>query len=481
MHGKRNILNVIMTCCIVVTTLLPASMSYAQITDVSDSLFSIVVPSAMARDIDMGNVLLGASRDSVLSDFCVNTGVVDIRIDALYADGAQAADFAIVSGRAPFRVPRGGGHAVGFSFTPTAAGVRSAQLVMITQVDTQRYVIRGMGVEPSIAVEAGMIDFGVVPVGGRRDSTLDIMLRNLSAAALRVSDVEAGGPDLQQFSIVSGNAPFILPPLAVHAMTLRFAPRRGGRSSGSLLFTVDGLADRPVARLFGEGRQVQAAAVISVDEHAARAGDIVSIPLRLASQENLLLSGAQYLYTELHLDASLLVPFAATPKGEIRDGYRVIALDDIPMLLAEGGVLHSLDFVATLGSVTETPLLLMNSAARGGNVELTEISGHFRLLDICDEGGERLFSSEGMFRLLPNQPNPFNSQTILRFELIESVHTTLDLLDVAGRVVATPYSGFSRAGLHQLRFDASALPTGMYMLRLRAGALQTHRLLHVLK
>jgi hypothetical protein len=461
--------------------LLVAAPSRAQLSDESDNVFSIVVPSAMARDVGMGQVVLGGARDTLLPDFVRNTGVVDIRIDSLYLEGVQAADFAITAGRAPYRIARGAVHTAGFSFAPRAAGPRSATIVLITQVDTQRYTIHGVGVEPMIALEAGMIDFGVVPVGGRRDSTLDVLLRNLSAAPVTVLGSGQGGPDTDQFSVLSGGAPFTLPPMGTHAMTLRFAPRRGGRSSGSLVFEVENSSQPPVAQLFGEGRSVAATATISAGVVSAGAGELVSLPLRLSRQDNVLLSGATSLYTELSFDASLLVPTGATPRGEVNNGTRSITLENLPLLAGADSIIAVLDFLATLGTAEETVLELRNSAARGGDVALTEEPGRFRLTGICEEGGDRFFATEGRFRILPNQPNPFNSETVLRFEIIETVHTRLELYDMSGRLVAVPYRGVLNAGQHALPFSAGSLPSGMYTLRLQSGDLVARSFLHVLK
>ncbi|MCZ7555979.1 MAG: choice-of-anchor D domain-containing protein [Bacteroidia bacterium] len=466
---------------VLIMLLLSLTPAHAQLSDESDAVFSIVVPSAAAREVDMGTVVVGSARDTLLQDFVTNTSVVAIRIDSLYIEGAQAGDFAITAGRAPYRLARSAAQATGFSFAPRVAGMRSATIVLITQVDTQRYVIRGVGVEPMIALEAGMIDFGIVPVGGKRDSTLNVLLRNLSAAPVTVLGSEQGGPDTEQFSVLSGGAPFTLPPLGMHAMTLRFAPRRGGRSSGSLVFEVENSAQRPVAQLFGEGRSVAASATISAGTVTARAGDIVRMPLRLSKHENLLLSGATTLYTELCFDASLLVPTGATPHGEVRDGTRHIALDNLPLLAGADSIVAVLDFVATLGSREETVLELRNSVARGGDVALTEEPGQFRLTGICEEGGDRLFTAEGRFRILPNQPNPFNGETILRFELIESAPVQLDIIDAAGRVLAEVYRGDLRAGSHAIAFSSRSLPSGVCWIRLRGGALSAVRPMVVLK
>jgi mannan endo-1,4-beta-mannosidase len=66
-------------------------------------------------------------------------------------------------------------------------------------------------------------------------------------------------------------------------------------------------------------------------------------------------------------------------------------------------------------------------------------------------------------------PNPFSSESALRFTLAHPAHATLKLYDVLGRELATLAGGDFQAGEHFARIDGSALPTGTYYCRLEAG------------
>ncbi|RJP78108.1 MAG: T9SS C-terminal target domain-containing protein [Candidatus Zixiibacteriota bacterium] len=66
-------------------------------------------------------------------------------------------------------------------------------------------------------------------------------------------------------------------------------------------------------------------------------------------------------------------------------------------------------------------------------------------------------------------PNPFNPQTVARYELREASHVRLRVYDTAGRVVATLVDGWKVAGVHEVTFDGTGLASGVYLVRLQAG------------
>ncbi len=464
-----------------VLAFIPVHCARAQVQDQSDAVFSIVIPSASAKDVDMGRITVGTVKDSLLRGFVRNTGRAAIRLDSIFLEGNDAPVFDVTGGLPPVRLAQSAAHDVAFSFEPTRAGRFAATITLFTQVDTQRYAIRGEAVAPQIAVDAAMIDFGAVPVGSRRDSLVDVVLRNLTAGPVTVRGADLAGPDTTQFRIVAPGPPFVIPPLGTLAMTLRFAPRHAGRSSGSIAFTVDGVPDPAIALLFGEGIGVTAEAVISTDTLRAAAGEIIRIPIRLRDQARLQLSGATSLHTQLRYRASLLVPIGATPAGQLEGDARVIPLPALPLLPLYDDVIAEFDFLAVLGDEEHTVLQLEKSAAVGGEVLLREEAGHFTLTDICREGGTRLFDAGTRIGLQPNHPNPFNSETVIRFDVIERARATLRIRDMNGRVLSTLFDGEAAPGSYTVRFDAGDLPSGLYVYELRSGVHILRRVMSLLK
>jgi hypothetical protein len=77
--------------------------------------------------------------------------------------------------------------------------------------------------------------------------------------------------------------------------------------------------------------------------------------------------------------------------------------------------------------------------------------------------------------LLPNFPNPFNPVTEVRWSLAERGRAAVSVFDARGRRVAVLADGILAAGPHRAAFDAAGLPSGIYVCRLRAGAVRESR------
>lgn len=70
------------------------------------------------------------------------------------------------------------------------------------------------------------------------------------------------------------------------------------------------------------------------------------------------------------------------------------------------------------------------------------------------------------FELQQNYPNPFNPSTNINFSLNQDGNVKLVVFNSIGQEVATILNGFLPSGKHNLKFDASNLPTGVYIYRL---------------
>jgi hypothetical protein len=80
-----------------------------------------------------------------------------------------------------------------------------------------------------------------------------------------------------------------------------------------------------------------------------------------------------------------------------------------------------------------------------------------------------------------NYPNPFNPVTTIRLALPEAGHVRLVVYDVMGREVARLLDQPMDAGPHEATWDASGLPSGVYVYRLSSGAFSETKMMTLLK
>jgi len=71
--------------------------------------------------------------------------------------------------------------------------------------------------------------------------------------------------------------------------------------------------------------------------------------------------------------------------------------------------------------------------------------------------------------LSQNIPNPFNHETEFSFYLPEQANIKFSIINIVGEVVDVLISGVMEKGDHILKFQADALPTGVYYYTLEAG------------
>lgn len=75
----------------------------------------------------------------------------------------------------------------------------------------------------------------------------------------------------------------------------------------------------------------------------------------------------------------------------------------------------------------------------------------------------------GIFKLEPCHPNPFNSRTVLSFQLETVSLLTLKVYDMAGRDITSLLDGWYPAGSFEATFVANDLPSGIFIARMMVG------------
>tara|TARA_R110000868_G_scaffold378658_5_gene644194 strand:- start:9778 stop:12597 length:2820 start_codon:yes stop_codon:yes gene_type:complete len=102
--------------------------------------------------------------------------------------------------------------------------------------------------------------------------------------------------------------------------------------------------------------------------------------------------------------------------------------------------------------------------------ESVELGNHRFNLIIIPPGVEELeLIAPEEISLGQNYPNPFNPTTTIAFYLPEAVPVKLSVFNVVGQPVAVLTEGTLSPGDHEFEWDASGLPSGMYIYQLEVG------------
>lgn len=72
------------------------------------------------------------------------------------------------------------------------------------------------------------------------------------------------------------------------------------------------------------------------------------------------------------------------------------------------------------------------------------------------------------YTLEQNYPNPFNPSTTIIYSIPENMNISIKVFNILGSEVAELYNGMQRAGKHQIKFDASNLSAGVYVVKLNS-------------
>jgi len=113
------------------------------------------------------------------------------------------------------------------------------------------------------------------------------------------------------------------------------------------------------------------------------------------------------------------------------------------------------------------PFDYYNFTEESEQVFLAEVARMVALVSAVEDREKT--TTPSTFVLSQNYPNPFNPSTTIQFSLPVRSDVRLILVNLLGEVVQDIATGTYEAGTHQVRFDASNLPTGVYFYRLEAN------------
>ena len=231
--------------------------------------------------------------------------------------------------------------------------------------------------------------------------------------------------------------------------------------------------------LIAKGLPIIADALVYIPNTHAKAGEIIKIPLILESSKNLAQSGIDAFEAVIRMNRTLLKPVDLPSEDDILVGDRreihIGGLWDNP-----DGVLYEMELYTALGDSVCTSMEITEFKWLNGlsNVEL--IDGRFCLVDVCNEGGDRLFDDDFTAGIKNISPNPGNSIININYETIERAASELILYDLTGREIIV-IDKVNNEGPHNCELNADALESGLYLLVLKTASQTYTEFINIVK
>ena len=77
-----------------------------------------------------------------------------------------------------------------------------------------------------------------------------------------------------------------------------------------------------------------------------------------------------------------------------------------------------------------------------------------------------------------NYPNPFNPSTTIKYQIPQLSFVSLIVFDLIGKEIVTLVNEEKPAGIYELTWQATNLPSGVYFCQIKAGELnQTKKMI----
>lgn len=71
-------------------------------------------------------------------------------------------------------------------------------------------------------------------------------------------------------------------------------------------------------------------------------------------------------------------------------------------------------------------------------------------------------------------PNPTSEIAELEFDIVTAEFVSVELIDLQGKVISTPFEGTLPAGKQKVALNVASLPSGAYLCKLAVGAKTKH-------
>jgi len=441
----------------------------------------------------MGDVRVGASMTA--SPVSIrSTGTAGVEITRLRTAGVDASDYSIQlppGVTLPHWLSPGSQLDVTVIFAPTAIDDRRATLVVETGTGStcgtyDPIELSGRGVLPIIDAPRRRYDMDRICAGTGVDTA--IVVRNFGNAPLTVLSIGSrtvmGEADIDVVGL-----PMTIQPDSVAQIAVKTTPSLLGPFALDLTIVSDGEPFTPgdtLIRIQGSGVLCGS---LSVDTVRAIVGDVVEVPIRLDASplttddvvQLMNRSNARSIALSIGHDSTLMRFRNESPAGGVVAGLftpPAVAATGSRVSMTSANANGDLSTAMVIASL-RADVLLGRTDKSTLTLSLTEFADGWSNLKLHDGlliaqycAIDKRYVQLARPFIRPSE-TPLQSSGALQCWFPEGGVATVEVIDLNGRVVATPLDGAVDGGFLACRLPSPGLAAGVYIATLRVGSYET--------
>jgi hypothetical protein len=435
-------------------------------TDVSDEVFSLVVPKCSIDEIDMQKCVVGKTKDSILTAYIRNESEFPCKVKIIHFSGDDAAAFTILSEKTNFILEPYEKRDIEIAFSPNSIMKYNASILMYTQAETLGKKVTGEGIPKRLWLESKALDFGTVNL---LDSTRQYKryVRSYYDKELIVDSLVVISETGEEYKVRSNSGPFSVNSGQTVSSDFLFKPTLNGVNTGELLIYYD-YPDSPIrVGLTGNG----IGTTVKVEDFEAASDERTTMTVSSDLLDFKRFKDVVDSYKmKLKFEKSLLYPLKPELVDEIKNDSTVIEITG--NINPGSNKLAEIKMYAGLGSVSKTEIdiediIWYDKDNKVVKYDAAKESGTFRLSNLCYAGGTRLLEQTRISedKMIEVSPNPAQDEITIKLNLVEKGYTEVHVSDILGREVKQIFKeDVSARGERTIKCNISELGTGQYYI-----------------
>ncbi len=427
-----------------------------------DARFQTVAPVVFPLDV--------CSSDPVAQTFNVtNVGNSTLILYSGIVDGTDAVDYSLERVGAPltFPIEVESSKSAQFRviFAPKSIGAKSARVVFSSNAinaSNGLTAVTLVGRKDSVAFELSRPSVTYANVAQGETPTETVYLINRGSIILRWPKAPI---DLGDF-VIEKISPDIVQPNQQSEVTIRFKGGTEGNvyTTSYVFMTIDSACGRQDTLQLAAFVNAVVSVTLRMDTIHAHTGATVSVPLYITNKLHLDRTNVRSIRADLLVNASILQPSGSLPAGQLDSTGRIRRIPVvIPIPEGSDSLAMTLQFSTTWGNDTMSVINVSNFT-QIDSLRVLVRQGSVILDDLCTQGGVRLFQLQPNAAGIVASPQPATGATVLDIEVVEKGMTTVELVDMQGRSLATLVERALTPGSYRVPMNISQLPAGVYFL-----------------